>query len=86
MGGVHNAVNPTVFEARASTDSPKFKAALLDEECNTLLKGLEEKGSLVLLCGTCLDHFGLTEQLNVGKNACIGDVRESMAMEQVDYL
>ncbi len=25
VGGVHNAVNPTVFEARASTDSPKFK-------------------------------------------------------------
>ena len=62
------------------------KAALLDEECNTLLKDLEEKGSLILLCGTCLDHFGLTEQLNVGKNACIGDVRESMALEKVDYL
>ncbi|MEM6653214.1 MAG: DsbA family protein, partial [Pseudomonadota bacterium] len=25
VGGVHNAVNPSVFEARASTDSPKFK-------------------------------------------------------------
>ena len=25
VGGVHNAVNPSVFEARASTDSPKFR-------------------------------------------------------------
>ena len=25
VGGVHNQVNPSVFEARASTDSPKFK-------------------------------------------------------------
>lgn len=25
VGGVHNAVNPSVFEARASVDSPKFK-------------------------------------------------------------
>jgi len=62
------------------------KAALLDEEVNDLLKQLEQQGSLVLLCGTCLDHFGLTEKLNVGKNACLGDVRESMAMERVDVL
>ena len=62
------------------------KAALLDEEVNSLLKQLEQQGSLVLLCGTCLDHFGLTEKLNVGKNACLGDVRESMAMERVDTL
>ena len=62
------------------------KAALLDEEVNGLLKQLEQQGSMVLLCGTCLDHFGLTEKLNVGKNACLGDVRESMAMERVDIL
>ena len=62
------------------------KAALLDEECNTHLKRLEEKGSMILLCGTCLDHFGLTEKLNVGRNACIGDVRASMTMDRVDYL
>ena len=62
------------------------KAALLDEEINGLLKQLEQRGSLVLLCGTCLDRFGLTKKLNVGKNACLGDVRESMAMERVDTL
>lgn len=62
------------------------KAALLDEETNALLQKLEAQGSMVLLCGTCLDHFGLTEKLNVGKNACLGDVRACMAMERVDYL
>ena len=62
------------------------KAALLDDEVNALLRRLEAQGSLILLCGTCLDHFGLTETLTVGKNACIGDVRESMAMDRVDYL
>ena len=62
------------------------KSALLDEEVNGLLKQLEQQGSLVLLCGTCLDHFGLTEKMTVGKNACLGDVRESMAMERVDVL
>ena len=62
------------------------KAALLDEEVNGFLKRLEERGCLVLLCGTCLDHYGLTGKMNVGRNACIGDVRESMAMAKVDYL
>lgn len=62
------------------------KAALLDDTVNGLLIQLEARGSMVLLCGTCLDHFGLTEKLNVGKNACINDIRESMDMERVDYL
>ena len=62
------------------------RVALLDEGVNARLKQLEQAGSLVLLCGTCLDHFGLTETLNVGRNACLGDVRESMAMSMVHHL
>lgn len=62
------------------------KAALLDEEVNARLKQLEKKGSLVILCGTCLDYFELTARQDVGTNSCMGDVRESMAMERVDYL
>jgi hypothetical protein len=62
------------------------QAALLDDEVHGYLRQLEERGSMVLLCGTCLDHFGLTARLDVGRNACLGDVRESMAMGRVDYL
>ena len=62
------------------------QAALLDDEVRGFLQQLEECGSLILLCGTCLDHFGLTEKLTVGRNACLGDVRESMAMARVDFL
>lgn len=62
------------------------KAALLDEEVNALLKQIEEMGAMIILCGTCLDYFELTARLNVGRNGCMGDVRESMAMERVDYL
>ena len=61
-------------------------AALLDDEIRSFLKQLEERGSLILLCGICLDHYGLTERLDVGKNACLADVRESMAMDRVVYL
>jgi hypothetical protein len=62
------------------------QAALLDGEVRGFLQLLEKRGSLILLCGTCLDHFGLTEKLTVGRNACLGDVRESMAMARVDFL
>lgn len=62
------------------------RAALLDDEIHGYLQELEKRGSLVLLCGTCIEHYGLTERLNVGRNACLGDVRESMAMDRVDYL
>ena len=61
-------------------------AALLDDEIRSFLKQLEERGSLILLCGVCLDHYGLTERRDVGKNACLADVRESMAMDRVVYL
>lgn len=57
-----------------------------DDLALVLLCKLEELGAEVLLCGTCPDHFGLTDQVSVGQNACVGDVRESMAMDQVDYL
>jgi hypothetical protein len=61
-------------------------AALLDDEIRRSLQELEKRGSLVLLCGTCIEHYGLTDKLSFGKNACLGDVRESMAMGRVDYL
>jgi selenium metabolism protein YedF len=33
----------------------------------THLKKLEEQGVEILACGTCLDFFGLTDKLKVGK-------------------
>lgn len=31
------------------------------------LKALEAEGVEILTCGTCLNHYGLTEQLAVGE-------------------
>jgi hypothetical protein len=62
------------------------RAALLDDEVRGYLQEIERRGSMVLLCGTCIEHYGLTDRLGFGKNACLGDVRESMAMDRVDYL
>ncbi len=37
-----------------------------DSECLADLKMLEEKGSEILSCGTCLDFYGRTDRLAVG--------------------
>jgi len=62
------------------------KVALLDEEVNRLLRELEQLGSAVYLCGTCLVEFGLSDKVTVGKTGCMGDVRAAMAMDRVDVL
>jgi len=42
------------------------------------LKGLEEHGVRILTCGTCLNHYGLTEKLSVGAVTNMYDIAEIM--------
>ena len=42
------------------------------------LKGLEEKGIEILVCGTCLSYFNMKEQLGVGKISNMYDISETM--------
>lgn len=44
------------------------------------LKILEEDGVEILTCGTCLNHYGLTEQLAVGTTTNMYEIAESMMM------
>jgi sulfur relay (sulfurtransferase) complex TusBCD TusD component (DsrE family) len=46
------------------------------------LRILEQKGCQVLLCGTCLEYYGLKGQHPVGLNSCMNDIVK--AMEVVD--
>jgi len=43
------------------------------------LKTLEEGGAEILTCGTCLNHYGLTEQLAVGSVTNMYVIAETMA-------
>lgn len=45
---------------------------LLDE-----LRSLEEQGVRLILCSTCLNYFGLTEQVRVGIVGGMGDILEA---------
>lgn len=42
------------------------------------LKELAEKGIEILVCGTCLNYYGLTEQLKVGTVSNMYDILEKM--------
>jgi hypothetical protein len=46
------------------------------------LHALEQRGCQVLLCSTCLDHFGLKGQHPVGANTCLSDIVQ--ALDAVD--
>ena len=43
------------------------------------LRRLEEKGTEILTCGTCLNHYGLTEKLAVGKVTNMYEIVEKLA-------
>ncbi|MGI6108867.1 MAG: sulfurtransferase-like selenium metabolism protein YedF [Bacilli bacterium] len=43
------------------------KLATLDEQVIGHLKKLEERGVEILVCGTCLNYYNLTEKLQIGQ-------------------
>jgi selenium metabolism protein YedF len=54
------------------------KLATVDEDAVEALNLLGEKGVEILSCGTCLQHFGLEDQLKVGKVTNMYEVIESL--------
>jgi selenium metabolism protein YedF len=42
------------------------------------LQALEKKGAEVLICGTCLDYFGLKDKIAVGQVSNMYDIAETM--------
>lgn len=55
-------------------------AKLTCEDAPTLedLMAMEAQGVEILTCGTCLDHYGLTQSLKVGKVTNMYDIVEKM--------
>ncbi|AWB10920.1 selenium metabolism protein YedF [Thermodesulfobium acidiphilum] len=51
---------------------------LQDSECLKEIKMLEEKGSKILVCGTCLNFFNVKEKLAVGKVSNMFSILESL--------
>jgi selenium metabolism protein YedF len=55
------------------------KLTTTDDEAVDAVSMLEEKGVEILSCGTCLEHFGLQDQLKVGKATNMYEVIDSLS-------
>lgn len=49
-----------------------------NEETADHVRALQEKGTVVLVCGTCLDYYGLTDDLRVGQVSNMYDIQNAM--------
>lgn len=56
------------------------KLAATRGACLDSLKSLENSGVSILVCGTCLNHYGLLEQKEVGETTNMLDVITSLAI------
>lgn len=50
------------------------KLTIDDSDCLPTLKALEEDGIHILVCGTCLNHFGLLDKKQVGETTNMLDI------------
>jgi len=56
------------------------KLTLEDSQVLPDLKGLQENGVLILVCGTCLDHFDLLDKKQVGETTNMLDIVTAMQL------
>lgn len=71
----------------AQIDNPPAKIALMNEGIKLALEGtsscehlkeLEKKGVEIFVCGTCSNHFGLTEKIGTGIISNMFDITEAL--------
>jgi hypothetical protein len=54
------------------------KLALYDSSSCDHLKNLEKKGTLILVCGTCVGHFHIAEQIGAGTISNMFEIVENL--------
>lgn len=91
LGGRDEALGEVLIKGFLSTladrDTPPRVVALMNEgvkltladhsACDSLKK-LEERGVTVLVCGTCTNHFGITEEVLVGTISNMFEITEAL--------
>jgi len=56
------------------------KLTVEESDCLSALKGLETEGVHILVCGTCLNHFGILEKKAVGETTNMLDIVTAMQL------
>jgi len=92
MGKVDNQLGRLLIKAFLNTLAERdqlpthlvlFNSGVLlacgEAETVSALQRLQEKGVAILVCGTCLDFFGLKEQLRAGSVSNMYEIVETMA-------
>lgn len=54
------------------------KLTLAESTCSITLKEMEEKGVTVLVCGTCVKHFGIMDNVSVGRISNMFEITEAV--------
>lgn len=54
------------------------KMAVLGSSCQDYLCELRDRGTLILVCGTCTKHFGITEAVSVGVISNMFEITEAV--------
>jgi len=54
------------------------KLALYESSPCDHLKSLEKKGTSILICGTCVNHFNVTDQIGVGSMSNMLEIMETL--------
>ncbi|MBZ0264274.1 sulfurtransferase-like selenium metabolism protein YedF [bacterium] len=52
--------------------------AVQDSETLEVLKEMESAGTTILICGTCVDYFGIADKIGVGKVSNMVEITKSM--------
>ena len=81
-----NLARMCLYALTQSTHLPRWilclnggvKLATVDEQAAGHLRELAEKGVEVLVCGTCLNYYGLTEQLKAGRVSNLYELLEKL--------
>ena len=53
-----------------------------DDQVVEHLRALEAQGVQILVCGTCLNYYGLTEQLQIGAVSTMYDITQALQLAQ----
>ncbi len=66
------------FEGTVALMNSGVKLALAENSVSESLRLLEDRGCPVLVCGTCTNHYGITEQVSVGTISNMFEISEAL--------
>lgn len=77
LGTVHQ-LDPSILPQTVAFMNEGVKLALKDSSTCESLVELEKKGCRILVCGTCVNHFAIADQVGVGEISNMFDITESL--------